>query len=277
MTLSLVERRNYRPVLARSPRNRFCLITAAFISLVAVVASAAGLESGERSQIFARGLEAFDASTTPDDYRQSAAIWESLLVNGYRNGAVLYNIGNAYVRAGDYGKAIAAYRKGRPLRPRDPYLDANLRHAIAVAPGRLAESPPPWWTHVLFWSGWIAYPTKFTLAISGWVTAAGLAILALLAQWHRGYWISSMLVLIAIMLTVEAGIALVEVEWSHRAIVTSETVARKGIGKDYEPAFDQPLKDGAEFTILSENGDWLLGHFAGIGDGWLRKDHVARM
>ena len=55
-----------------------------------------------------------------------------------------------------------------------------------------------------------------------------------------------------------------------------ETIARKGIGKDYEPAFDQPLKDGAEFTILSENGDWIFGHFEGIGDGWLRREHVTR-
>jgi len=59
-------------------------------------------------------------------------------------------------------------------------------------------------------------------------------------------------------------------------VVTGETIARKGIGKNYEPAFDQPLKDGAEFTILSENGDWIFGHFEGIGDGWQRSESVAR-
>jgi hypothetical protein len=65
-----------------------------------------------------------------------------------------------------------------------------------------------------------------------------------------------------------------EVAWSRHGVVTRETIAPKGIGKDYEPAFDQPLKDGAEFTLLSENGDWIFGHFEGIGDGWLRREHV---
>ena len=53
-----------------------------------------------------------------------------------------YNLGNAYFRAGEYGRAIAAYRKAKPYRPRDPYLEANLRQALSVAPGRLPEPPP---------------------------------------------------------------------------------------------------------------------------------------
>jgi hypothetical protein len=77
-------------------------------------------------------------------------------------------------------------------------------------------------------------------------------------------------------LSLDAGLAHAEVTWSRHAVVTHETIARKGIGKDYEPAFDQPVKDGAEFTVLSENGDWIFGHFEGIGDGWLRREHAVR-
>ena len=80
----------------------------------------------------------------------------------------------------------------------------------------------------------------------------------------------------AAVLTIDAGLAYADIAWSRRGVVTAETIARKGIGKDYEPAFDQPLKDGAEFTILSENDDWVFGHFEGIGDGWLRREHTVR-
>ena len=65
----------------------------------------------------------------------------------------------------------------------------------------------------------------------------------------------------ATVLAVDAGLAYADIAWSRHGVVTGETIARKGIGKNYEPAFDQPLKDGAEFTILSENGDWIFGHF----------------
>ena len=84
------------------------------------------------------------------------------------------------------------------------------------------------------------------------------------------------LVIIAAVLALDAGLAFDDVNPSRHGVVTHETVARKGIGKNYEPAFDQPLKDGAEFTVLSENGDWIFGHFEGIGDGWLRREHTVR-
>ena len=63
---------------------------------------------------------------------------------------------------------------------------------------------------------------------------------------------------------------------SQRAVITIETIARKGTGNSYEPAFDQPLRDGAEFQVLQVSSDWTLGRFEGIGDGWVRNDSVAR-
>ena len=82
--------------------------------------------------------------------------------------------------------------------------------------------------------------------------------------------------MIAGTLCVDTGLNYADIAGSHHGVVIRETIARKGIGKDYEPAFDQPLKDGAEFTVLSENGDWIFGHFEGIGDGWLRREDTVR-
>ena len=59
-----------------------------------------------------------------------------------------------------------------------------------------------------------------------------------------------------------------------KPVVVKETTARKGTDEKYEPAFDKPLKEGAEFTIVDESAGWVLGRFQGIGDGWLRKDAV---
>jgi hypothetical protein len=234
------------------------------------------MEPGTRQRTFLRALEIFDAAKTPAEYRESAALLESLLAGGYRNGSVYYNLGNAWFRAGEYGRAIAAYRKANPYRPRDPYLEANLRQALSVAPGHLPEPPAPWWKHVLFWSGWLSFPEKAYGAFALFFLSAFAAAAALLFRKPRVNWLSAVIALLAAVLSVDAGLAYADLNWSKRAVVTGETVVRKGIGKDYEPAFDQPLKDGAEFTILSENGDWIFGHFEGIGDGWLRSEFVAR-
>ncbi len=239
-------------------------------------AAARAADRGSRERTFLRALELFDAAKSPQDYRESAALLESLLADGFRSGAVYYNLGNAWFRAGEYGRAIAAYRHAKPYRPRDPYLDANLRQALSVAPGRLPEPPLPWWTHVLFWSGWLSFPEKIYATFGCLSLAALAASAALIFRRPRAYWFSASLILVAAVVGIDAGLAYDDVDQSRHAVVTGETIARKGIGKDYEPAFDQPLKDGAEFTILSENGDWIFGHFANIGDGWLRRENVAR-
>ena len=82
--------------------------------------------------------------------------------------------------------------------------------------------------------------------------------------------------MIAAVLCLDAGLNYAEIDGLRHGVVIRETIARKGIGKDYEPAFDQPIKDGAEFMVLSENGDWIFGHFEGIGDGWLRREDTVR-
>ena len=64
-------------------------------------------DAATRQRKFLRALEVFDAAKTPLEYNESAALLESLLADGFRNGAVYYNMGNAYfrrgVRAGDRG------------------------------------------------------------------------------------------------------------------------------------------------------------------------------
>jgi tetratricopeptide (TPR) repeat protein len=238
--------------------------------------AALAAEPGMRERTFLRALEVFDAAKTPEDYRESALLLESVLADGYRNGAVYYNLGNAFFRAGEYGRAISAYRKAKIYRPRDPYLEANLQQAVAAAPGHLPEPPAPWWKHVLFWGGWLSFPEKVYTSFAGFVLAALVSCAAALLRRPWAHWISAGLVAVGAMIGLDAGLDDVDIARSRHGVVTTETIARKGIGKDYEPAFDQPLKDGAEFSILSENGDWIFGHFEGIGDGWLRREHTVR-
>jgi len=250
------------------------IVQALFVVGFALPGLAFAADPGAQQRTFLRALEAFDAAKSPREYRESAVLLESLLADGFRSGAVYYNLGNAYYRAGEYGRAIAAYRKAKPYRPRDPYLEANLRQALSVAPGKLPEPPPAWWRHVLFWSGSLSFPEKAYGAFTAFLLAAVAACAALLLRRGRVYWISAVLLATGSILCLDAALAYADVNNSRHGVVTSETIARKGIGKDYEPAFDQPLKDGAEFTVLSENGDWIFGHFEGIGDGWLRREHT---
>ncbi|MCF7963192.1 MAG: hypothetical protein K9M08_20815, partial [Pirellula sp.] len=142
-----------------------CFSTIYFASIVftkivfadssAISSDAGSSDSGDRQRVFVKALELFDEAKKPEDYLESARLFESILKDGYQSGVVYYNLGNAYYRAGEYGRAILNYRKAKFFRPRDPYLAANLEQAISMPPGRLVEKPKPCWNHVLFWNEWI--------------------------------------------------------------------------------------------------------------------------
>ncbi len=234
------------------------------------------VDSDLRERSFVRALEIFDSAKSQDDYLEASKLLESLLVGGFKNGAVYYNLGNAYFRAGEYGRAILNYRKALPYRPRDPYLKANLQQAITAAPGKLGESPQLWWNHVLFWSDWLAFPTKVKLCFGGLCAVALIAVGAVFMRFPRLHWMSVVLALLSLVVALDVLLQYNEVELGKRAVIVGETIARKGTGNSYEAAFDQPLRDGAEFQILNETSDWTFGHFEGIGDGWVRNEFVAR-
>lgn len=234
------------------------------------------MDRGTRERAFVQALERFDSAKSPDDYRDAAKILESVLADGYENGAVYYNLGNAWFRAGEYGRAILNYRKAKPYRPRDPYLNANLEQSLVSAPGRLSEPAGPWWVHVLFWTDWLAYPTKVHALVTALTLGALATVLAVIVRRSRFYWLSIGFVLISVAIGADAVLTNPDVVGARRAVITGETMARKGMGASYEPAFDQPLRDGAEFQVLQETSDWTFGHFEGIGDGWVRNEFVAR-
>ena len=233
-------------------------------------------EPGSNERSFVRALELFDSAKSPDDYRESAQVLESILTDGFRNGAVYYNLGNAYYRAGDYGRAILNYRKAKPYLPSYPYLMSNLEQALAAAPGRLAEPPRPWWSHVLFWTDWLSFPAKVKVFFWGLTLAAMATAVAALFRISRLSLPIALLVFCSLAIGLDAALSDTDITGFRRAVITSETTARKGTDNSYEAAFDQPLRDGAEFQILNETRDWTLGHFEGIGDGWVRNEFVAR-
>ena len=243
------------------------------------IAFAAGLradQEGDRQRDILRSLELFDKAKTPDEFRESAKLLETLLLDGYCNGAVYYNLGNAYFRAGDFGRSILNYRKAKPYRPSDSLLEANLQQALASAPGRIAFPPKPWWSPVMFWTESLSYPTRvwFALILSG---IAPLFLFSSVFLRRRNLvWVAIGLIILGIVFSIDAYLNSPEWNSNKLAVITGETIARKGIGKDYEPAFNAPLKDGAEFVVLNETNGWTFGHFADIGDGWVKNDFVAR-
>ena len=198
----------------------------------------------ERQQEFLRFINLFDSATSPDEFRESAKILEAMVADGICNGAIFYNLGNAYYRAGEFGRAILNYRKAKPFRPRDKLLEANLQQALLSAPGKLSQANKPWWLHVMFWTGLVSYPHRVWMTLACFAAAPALAFTAVVLRRRGVLLVAGGVTALGVLFAVDTVLNSPERENAGRAVITGETMARKGIGKDYEAAFDAPLKDG---------------------------------
>ena len=107
--------------------------TILLFGLATVLLVASGCTAAPEAELvrkYQRALETFDQAAAPEDYLRSAALYQEIIDRGVVSGALLYNQGNAYMRAGQRGRAIACYRQAARYRPRDPQLQANLQLAL---------------------------------------------------------------------------------------------------------------------------------------------------
>ena len=256
----------------RNPRRnlQFAICSLQFAMLFLGLFAFSGCErtpDPRLAQKFQAAQTAFDHAAKPQDFVKVAAMYQEMIDDGAVSGAVFYNQGNAWMRAKQPGRAIAAYRQAQRYGPRDPYLEANLQFALGSnAPGRRSVVDT-----LMFWQNWLSYPEKFYFAS----TAAGLtfcfAAIMLFASRPR-LWRRLALAAAAVTALMIVSAAY---DWYrfdcvvHGVITESEVVARKGNAETYEPALNEKLSEGSEFRLLERRGDWLLIRLHGGQEGWI--------
>ena len=202
-----------------------------------------------------------------NEFRRVASMYQGLLDQGVESGAILYNQGNAWYRAGEPARAIASYRKAQRYLPNNPYLAANLK-TVAIS-GSPAERSS-FWTALLFWQNSISYPMKFHLSLAATLFAFTAALFALFRR-------EKIYTKLAILLTATACLAIFSTlyDW-HRfdrteygVVLAEHTVVRKGNSPHYEAAFAEPVRKRTEFTVGDKRGQWILARFAGGESGWV--------
>jgi tetratricopeptide (TPR) repeat protein len=221
---------------------------------------------------FQAAQDRFEQATEPRQFLQAAATYQEILDAGLVSSAVLYNQGNAFMRAGERGRAIACYRQAKRHRPRDPYLDANLRYALGE---QQAGRSKPIIEYVLFWSEWISYHGKFQLSLACAVITFCLSVAGLYVRPR----LLKRIALIALCITIAAVIS-AAYDWyrfshiKHGVVIADEVVARKGDSETYQPAFTQPLAEGTEFQVLDQRNGWTHLRLAALQDGWVPSKDV---
>jgi hypothetical protein len=127
------------------------------MSLAAGLAAAQATQPARAAQSTQAAQPAPDAQPTPPpDSPQPAP---AAAPPATYSAAALYNLGNAYARAGKPGLAVLNYERARVLAPNDPDIEANLRFVRNST--KLPVDAPTWYERVfqfaspttLYWTG----------------------------------------------------------------------------------------------------------------------------
>ncbi|MBN1674407.1 MAG: tetratricopeptide repeat protein [Kiritimatiellae bacterium] len=246
---------------------RRVLLAALLLPALAGALSAA-LEPGRVQMLFHEANSLFRQANervrrNPDEakelYRRAALRFERIAnEGGIENGRLYYNIGNAYFRMEDLGRAVLYYRRAQQYIPNDINLQQNLQYARDKRLDKIDEKQR---TRVLktlfFWHYDFSARARSVLFAVFFLAVWGGAALRLF--FRRG-WLNWTLALAAIAAALFMASLLVETAALRNerpgVVISPQVVARKGDSETYEKSFTEPLHAGTEFTLVEQRADW---------------------
>jgi len=215
-------------------------------------------------------------STRPTSFTPKASSWkppaayEQILATGQASPAVYFNLGNAFFKSSQIGRAIAAYRQAGSISPRDPDLRANLQFARnqvqgpTLRPGRLER-----WLGALSLNEW-----TWLSAVAVWLTFVLLTVRQLkpaLARPLKSWTLTAGL--ITALLIVCFAMAFVSTTTTTIVVISvPEAAVRSGPFEESPNAFT--ARDGAELRVLDQKDGWWQVTDGTRRVGWVKGEAV---
>jgi tetratricopeptide (TPR) repeat protein len=252
-------------------RRALAIAVVALVAVVALAAPAAADEFGDANRAYQESR-----------YPEAIALYESLVARGVVHEDLFYNLGNAYFRAGQLGRAIWNYERALRVEPALDDARYNLEVARTAVAGRVAdrlegaEIEPLWIRAVTFFS--LSGLAIGLLVLDGLLFALLIAVRFLAVGFVR-----TALVAVAVFVGAAAAgnLALLAgqiylVERVEQGIVLADQAVMRE-GPDHTVAERGELHPGLRVRILGAQGDWLHIRLANGVDGWLEADRIGRL
>lgn len=226
---------------------------------------------------FARATEYYRAGA----FSEAAQALESVVAQGVVSGEVYFNLGNAYYRDGNVGRAILAFERAARLLPSDDDVAHNLRLARLKAVDRIDPVPEfffvAWlrsisevlsptttrWLFLVFWSAVFGSLVALYLGRTAFVVrTARIAFFAAvpLAVMLGGLWIAQLMALNDV----------------HSGIILTPTVtARSSPDANAVDAF--VIHEGLKVEVGVTVDGWTRVTLADGKVGWVREGDVERI
>ena len=203
-------------------------------------------------------------------FRETAEAYEKILASGKRSPVLYFNLGNAWFKSGQMGRAISAYRHALTLAPRDAEIRANLGAALRQVQG------PRWIESRL-------ERALGRLTLNEWALLAATALwlwlgIMTFTQWRpalkpRLNRLSLGLAALTLLFCACACLAIgIGGTMRLAAVIVPEATVHNGPLDESPMAFT--ARDGAELRILDQKDEWLQVSTDNKRVGWIKRGDV---
>lgn len=238
------------------------IFTACFIFTGSLVFASNGEET------FFKANQAYKSG----DYNEAARQYLELADKGQTSPDIYYNLGNAYFRLSDYGRAILYYEKAKVGLPRDADLNYNLGYVSDRIKDAIDPPAPPL-SSIFFWLGSISPNEVFTFFAVINLIFFGLLIARMFIKQEWTFILLIILIVAWLGTGVSFGVKYYQTAFDDRAVIIAPE-ASVHAGPDIKDTQLFKLHAGAIVKSEKKEGSWTLIRIPGDKRGWIQDSAI---
>ncbi|MFZ5518764.1 MAG: tetratricopeptide repeat protein [Candidatus Zhuqueibacterota bacterium] len=251
-------------------------VTRYIVALTVVVLTLLSLHTTARADHNQHLFETANKFFEEKKFSDAIAAYQEILKNGYESWQVYYNLGNAYYKTGQNGRAILNYERAMRMNPESEDLLFNLELAnltvvdkVVTPPRFLLDEIVPVLKSLQLWNvgtlGWYVISFYFVMTV--------LIILKIFSRGAGAYsFLNVALTIIVVVLIIVSSLFFIRLhdETSSRyAIVLEKKVDVMG-SPDEQGTDLFSLHEGVKIKVEAFNNQWAKIRLADGKIGWLK-------
>jgi tetratricopeptide (TPR) repeat protein len=232
------------------------------------------LSTARPNDLLKKAEAAYDAK----EYKKSIEAYEELVKQGFTSDKLFYNLGNAYYRNNQLGKAIYNYERANKINPNDVDIKNNLNIAYSKTIDKI-ESKENFFvsavkTNVLSTFSTFTWAVLSIISITLFFTFLYLFIAGPSVIVKRISFFVALIVLCAFIVVYFLGYSAAKAKKSNEFAVITAPETKVFVEPTSSSVSKFGLHEGTKVRIIELNGDWLLIKLENGNEGWLKTNDV---